>query len=67
MIVEDEYVPEGFASYGDSLPHNREESLLFSRCCIRQSDGSIRHHLFLTISRDNISDFLLSRARGAHG
>lgn len=57
MIVEDQDMPGCFAPYGDGPRHNREESLLLSRCSIRQSDGSIRHHLFLTISRDNVSGF----------
>jgi hypothetical protein len=67
VIVEDQNMSGCLAPYRDKLRHNREDFLLFSRCCIRQSGVSISHHLFLTVSRDNVSDFLLSRARGAHG
>jgi len=55
MIVEDQNMPDSFAPFDDILRHNHKDSPLSSRCCIRQSGGSISHHLFLTTSRDNVS------------
>jgi hypothetical protein len=55
MIVEDHDMSDRLATYGDKSRHDREASLLSSRCGIRQPVGSNRHHSFLKRSKVDIS------------
>ena len=55
MIVEDQDMSDCFATYGDMLRRDREDSLLSSRCGIQQPVGSNHHHSFLKHSEIDIS------------
>jgi len=56
MIIEDQNMSDCLATYGVRSRRDREDSLLSSRCGIRQPVGSNRHHSFLTPSKVEISE-----------
>jgi hypothetical protein len=55
MIVEDHDMSDRLATHGYKSQPDREESLLSSRCGIRQPVGSNHHHSFLKRSKIDIS------------
>jgi hypothetical protein len=55
MIVEDHDMSDCLATYAYKLRPDREASLLFSQCGIRQPVGSNHHHSFLKRSKIDIS------------
>src|SRR5713226_5437312 len=55
MIIEDQNMSDCFATYGYKSRLGREDSLLSSRCCIRQPVDSKIHHSFLKRSKIDIS------------
>jgi hypothetical protein len=56
MIVEDHDVSDRFFAFGDGSRRDHEDSLLSSRCGIRQPVGSNRHHSFLKLANTDISE-----------
>src|SRR6266478_5377912 len=55
MIIEDQNMSDCFATCGDRSRRDHEDSLLSSRCGIRQPVGSNHHHSFLKRSKIDIS------------
>jgi hypothetical protein len=55
MIVENHDMSDRLAAYGYKSRPDREESLLSSRCGMRQAVGSNHHHSFLKRSKLDIS------------
>jgi hypothetical protein len=69
MIVEDHDMSDCLATYAYKSRLDREASLLFSPCGIRQPVGSNHHHSFLKRSKIDISQnvkCLFDALRGVH-
>ena len=64
MIVEDHDMSDRFFAFGHRSRRDHKESLLSSRCGIRQAVGSNHHHSFLKRSKIDISQNVKFPSKG---